>query len=96
MKVGDTVEDFELLDERGEKRSLSALLENGPVVLFFYPAAFTPGCTAEVCHFRDVAREFGGRVFVCTDQNMVKAGVVEIVLRELAEGKAEYRHPPGG
>jgi thioredoxin-dependent peroxiredoxin len=58
MKVGDTVEDFELLDERGEKRSLSALLENGPVVLFFYPAAFTPGCTAEVCHFRDVAREF--------------------------------------
>ena len=28
------------------------------MVLFFYPAAFTPGCTAEVCHFRDVAREF--------------------------------------
>jgi len=40
---------------------------------------------------RDVAREFGGRIFVCTDQNMVKAGVVETVLRELAEGKAEVK-----
>ena len=45
---------------------------------------------------RDVAREFGGRVFVCTDQNMVKAGVVEIVLRELAEGKAEVKVFDGG
>ena len=45
---------------------------------------------------RDVAREFGGRVFVCTDQNMVKAGVVEIVLRELAEGRAEVKVFDGG
>ena len=27
------------------------------MVLFFYPAALTPGCTAEACHFRDVAAE---------------------------------------
>lgn len=30
----------------------------GPVVLFFYPKAMTPGCTAESCHFRDLATEF--------------------------------------
>ncbi|MGB6038241.1 MAG: peroxiredoxin, partial [Gordonia sp. (in: high G+C Gram-positive bacteria)] len=28
------------------------------VALFFYPAAFTPGCTKEACHFRDLATEF--------------------------------------
>jgi peroxiredoxin Q/BCP len=58
MNVGDVVDDFELPDEQGTVRSLSGLLENGPVVLFFYPAALTRGCTAEACHFRDVSREF--------------------------------------
>ncbi|MFF9145703.1 peroxiredoxin [Streptomyces sp. NPDC055051] len=58
MNVGDLVEDFTLPDETGTPRSLSGLLEEGPVVLFFYPAAMTPGCTAEACHFRDLAAEF--------------------------------------
>ncbi|MFJ4688971.1 peroxiredoxin [Streptomyces sp. NPDC091377] len=58
VNVGDTVEDFELPDETGTGRRLSALLADGPVVLFFYPAAMTPGCTAEACHFRDLAAEF--------------------------------------
>ncbi|WSQ14502.1 peroxiredoxin [Streptomyces sp. NBC_01231] len=57
-EVGDTVEDFELPDETGTLRSLTGLLADGPVVLFFYPAALTTGCTAEACHFRDLAAEF--------------------------------------
>ncbi|MEV5551067.1 peroxiredoxin [Streptomyces sp. NPDC052309] len=56
--VGDTVDDFSLPDETGTPRRLSELLADGPVVLFFYPAALTPGCTAEACHFRDLAAEF--------------------------------------
>jgi peroxiredoxin Q/BCP len=48
MQVGDVV----------EPRALTGLLTNGPVVLFFYPAAMTGGCTAESCHFRDLAAEF--------------------------------------
>ncbi|WP_411090739.1 peroxiredoxin [Streptomyces sp. 049-1] len=56
--VGDTVEDFTLPDETGTPRRLSELLADGPVVLFFYPAALTAGCTAEACHFRDLAPEF--------------------------------------
>ncbi|MFG3105025.1 peroxiredoxin [Streptomyces sp. NPDC048182] len=56
--VGDTVEDFTLPDGSGTPRRLSELLADGPVVLFFYPAALTPGCTAEACHFRDLAAEF--------------------------------------
>ncbi|MBW5422873.1 redoxin domain-containing protein [Streptomyces sp. BG9H] len=58
MAVGDTAPDFTLPDETGTPRQLSALLADGPVVLFFYPAALTPGCTAEACHFRDLAAEF--------------------------------------
>jgi peroxiredoxin Q/BCP len=58
MKPGDAVDDFELLDETGAPRRLSALLEDGPVVLFFYPMASSGGCTQEACHFRDLAAEF--------------------------------------
>ncbi|CAJ1498686.1 peroxiredoxin [[Mycobacterium] kokjensenii] len=58
MKPGDIVADFELPDQTGAPRKLSALLADGPVVLFFYPAAMTPGCTKEACHFRDLAGEF--------------------------------------
>ncbi|MEV2216039.1 peroxiredoxin [Streptomyces sp. NPDC050997] len=58
IEVGGKVEDFELPDETGTLRSLTGLLADGPVVLFFYPAALTAGCTAEACHFRDLAAEF--------------------------------------
>ncbi|MEU6071727.1 MULTISPECIES: peroxiredoxin [Streptomyces] len=58
VDVGGKVEDFALPDETGTTRRLSELLADGPVVLFFYPAALTAGCTAEACHFRDLAAEF--------------------------------------
>ena len=58
MRTGDTAPDFELPDETGTKRRLTDLLADGPVVLFFYPAAMTTGCTRESCHFRDLAGEF--------------------------------------
>jgi len=58
MQTGDVVTDFELPDETGTPRRLSDLLTKGPVVLFFYPAAMTTGCTRESCHFRDLKGEF--------------------------------------
>jgi peroxiredoxin Q/BCP len=58
MREGDLVPDFELPDQDGVTRSLSRLLDDGPVVLFFYPAALTPGCTREACHFRDIGAEY--------------------------------------
>ncbi len=58
MKVGDKAPEFELEDETGTPRRLSDLLATGPVVLYFYPMALTRGCTAESCHFRDLASEF--------------------------------------
>ena len=58
MNPGDQVADFELPDETGTPRRLSTLLQDGPVVLFFYPIASSGGCTQEACHFRDLAAEF--------------------------------------
>jgi peroxiredoxin Q/BCP len=60
MEKGDLAGDFELQDETGMPRRLSQFLAKGPVVLFFYPAAMTAGCTRESCHFRDLAAEFAG------------------------------------
>ncbi|MFM9033739.1 MAG: peroxiredoxin [Mycobacterium sp.] len=71
MKPGDRVPDFELPDQTGTVRSLAGLLADGPIVLFFYPAAMTPGCTKEACHFRDLAADFAAlgasRVGISTD-----------------------------
>ena len=58
MKTGETAPDFELPDQTSTPRKLSEYLAAGPVVLFFYPAAMTRGCTAESCHFRDLNAEF--------------------------------------
>jgi len=58
VRRGDRAPDFTLPDQDGTPRTLSALLADGPVALFFYPAAMTAGCTAESCHFRDLAAEF--------------------------------------
>jgi peroxiredoxin Q/BCP len=58
MQTGDLAPDFTLKDQEGNERTLSTMLLNGPVVLFFYPAAMTKGCTRESCHFRDLASEF--------------------------------------
>ncbi len=51
-EVGDPAPTFTLADETGAEVS-SAELYGTPTVIFFYPAAMTPGCTAEACDFRD-------------------------------------------
>ena len=55
--VGEAAPDFTLSDDAGASQSLSA--QRGRwVVLFFYPKDFTPGCTTEVCEFRDLTPDF--------------------------------------
>lgn len=82
IRTGDTVPDFELPDQTGTIRSLTSLLADGPVVLFFYPAAMTPGCTKEACHFRDLAAEFAAaganRVGISTDPVAKQAKFADI------------------
>jgi len=57
LKVGDTAPDFSLPDHSGKTVSLSGLLAKGPVLLYFYPADFTPVCTREACAFGAVEPE---------------------------------------
>jgi peroxiredoxin Q/BCP len=58
VQIGDLAPDFTLLDQNGAERTPSTLLSQGPVVLFFYPAAMTSGCTKESRHFRELGAEF--------------------------------------
>lgn len=58
LAAGQNAPEFEAQDQHGTTHTLTGLLQNGPVVLFFYPKAMTTGCTAESCHFRDLAGEF--------------------------------------
>ena len=57
LKAGDKAPDFTLPDQDGREVSLHSLLKDGPVVLYFYPADFTPGCTKEACSIRDMHDE---------------------------------------
>ncbi len=52
LAPGDTAPDFTLSDAQGNAVSLSAL-RGKRVIIYFYPAAMTPGCTKQACDFRD-------------------------------------------
>ena len=54
LKPGSNAPEFVLPDDSGNDVSLLELLESGPLILYFYPADFTPGCTKEACAIRDV------------------------------------------
>ncbi|MFK8030366.1 MAG: peroxiredoxin [Gammaproteobacteria bacterium] len=53
LKIGSSAPDFTLPDQDGNTITLSEVLAQGPVLLYFYPADFTPGCTKEACMLRD-------------------------------------------
>jgi len=57
LEKGAKAPDFELPDQHGRKHTLKSLLADGPLILYFYPADFTPGCTKEACSFRDLHQE---------------------------------------
>lgn len=59
VKVGSVAPGFTLPSQAGEMVSLEDFFGRKPVVLFFYPKDDSPGCTREVCVFRDNFEEFG-------------------------------------
>jgi len=60
LAVGARAPEFTLPDQEGRDTTLTSLLNHGPLVLFFYPADFTPGCTKEVCMIRDLHADLVG------------------------------------
>ncbi|MGH3705663.1 MAG: thioredoxin-dependent thiol peroxidase [Agromyces sp.] len=57
LEPGQVAPDFTLDDATGASRTLSEH-RGRPVIVYFYPAAFTPGCTTEACDFRDSLASF--------------------------------------
>src|SRR5512146_668475 len=57
LPIGARAPEFTLPDEDGQATSLSNMLRDGPLILYFYPADFTPGCTREACQIRDLHME---------------------------------------
>lgn len=71
LPAGSQAPEFDLPDQDGKMHQLSELVLRGPVVLFFYPAAGSGGCTREAVHFRDLVTRFAGvgahRIGISTD-----------------------------
>jgi peroxiredoxin Q/BCP len=57
LKKGAQAPEFDLADQDGKRHTLKSLLQDGPIILYFYPADFTPGCTKEACSFRDLQKD---------------------------------------
>src|SRR5258705_514150 len=72
LKAGERAPEFTLPDETATDRTLTELLSTGAIVLYFYPADFTPGCTRQACVLRDLHAEVeraGFRVVGISPQN---------------------------
>jgi peroxiredoxin Q/BCP len=61
LKIGDQAPEFSGKDQHGKMVRSSELLVKGPIVLYFYPKDFTPGCTQQACMFRDVFHDLDAK-----------------------------------
>jgi peroxiredoxin Q/BCP len=82
---GSMAPDFVLEDELGVERGLSEF-RGKPVVLYFYPADDTPGCTKEACNFRDDYSMY-------TNAGVVVLGISPDSARSHAKFKSKYSLP---
>ena len=66
LKPGDKAPDFTLLDQHGAAFTLSKSLKQRKAshLIYFYPKADTPGCTAQACGLRDIAPQVGDTAIV--------------------------------
>jgi thioredoxin-dependent peroxiredoxin len=66
LKPGDEAPDFTLLDQHGEPFTLSKSLKQRKAwhLIYFYPKADTPGCTAQSCGLRDISGQVGDTVIL--------------------------------
>ncbi len=61
LKIGDKAPDFSLLDQSEKATKLSSF-KGRKVLVYFYPKADTPGCTAQACGLRDIRGDIGDTV----------------------------------
>jgi len=85
LEIGAAAPSFRALDHTGTERS-SKEFDGSKLVIYFYPRAFTPGCTTEACDFRD-------RHDVFADRGYTILGVSPDLPDKLAEFREEYDLP---
>lgn len=85
LQVGDKVKDFTVVDDSGEEISLSDY-KGKKLIVFFYPKASTPGCTAEACNLRDNYKAL-------QEQGYELLGVSADSVKRQANFKAKYDFP---
>ena len=85
LDTGDAAPPFSLPDQRGETVSLSDF-EGRRVVVYFYPRADTPGCTAEACSFRDAWEAY-------EERGITVLGVSDDTVEDLAAFAEKYDLP---
>ncbi|WP_419211194.1 thioredoxin-dependent thiol peroxidase [Maribacter sp. X9] len=85
LKVGDTVASFSAKDQNGNTISLSDYAGK-KLIVFFYPKANTPGCTAEACNLRDNYKEL-------KEQGYELLGVSADSEKKQASFKNKYEFP---
>jgi len=85
LEEGERAPSFELPDQDGRPVSL-ADYRGQRVVVYFYPRADTPGCTAEACSFRDRYREF-------EERGVPVLGISDDPVEDLAAFAEEYDLP---
>lgn len=85
LKVGDIVPDFSALNDQGVTVSLSDF-KGKKLVVFFYPKANTPGCTAEACNLRD-------HYTLLKERGFELLGVSADPVKKQAQFKNKYEFP---
>ena len=87
LKVGDKAPQFSVFDEQSNLRT-SESLNGSRYIVFFYPRANTPGCTAEACSLRDgyaLLQEKGYQIFGVSEDSPKK----QLAFKE----KYEFQYP---
>ena len=87
LKVGDPAPDVTTTDEAGKEVKLSSFKDKQGVVIFFFPKAFTGGCTAETCGFRDDAAEYTARGYALVGASRDPS---DVLTKFKEENKAPY------
>ena len=85
LQVGDKVKDFTAVDDSGKEISLSDY-KGKKLIVFFFPKASTPGCTAEACNLRDNYKAL-------QEQGYELLGVSADSVKRQANFKAKYDFP---
>lgn len=85
LEPGDDAPDFELPNQDGESVALSDY-RGAAVVVYFYPRADTPGCTAEACSFRDNWDAY-------EERGVAVLGISDDPVEDLADFAAKYDLP---